>query len=167
MFFWNSCFFHDPVDVGNLISGSSALSKTSLNLWKFKVHVLLKLGLENFTEAPILWPPDVKSWLTGKDPVTRKDWGQEKRVTEDEMAGWHHWLDGQKFEWTPGVGDGQGGLVCCSPWSHKELDMTEWLNDTMRQLVILVTSSTSTGCFYLLIKCILSKILKQQNWYYG
>ena len=79
-------------------------------------------------EAPILWPPDVKNWLIGKDPDAGKYWRQEKRVTEDEMVGWHHWLNGDEFVWTPGVGDGQGGLVCCSSWGHKELDMTEQLN---------------------------------------
>ena len=66
-------------------------------------------------EAPILWPPDAKSWLIGKDPDAGKDWGQEeKEMTEDEMVGWHHWLNGHGFGWTPGVGDGQGSLGCCS-----------------------------------------------------
>ena len=64
-------------------------------------------------ETPILWLPDVNSWLIRKDPDAGRDWGWEKGMTEDEMAGWHHWLDGQEFEWTPGVGDGQGGLACC------------------------------------------------------
>ena len=64
-------------------------------------------------ETPELWPPDAKSWLTGKDDAG-KDWGQEEKGTlEDEMAGWHHWLIGRESEWTPGVGDGQGGLACC------------------------------------------------------
>ena len=82
-------------------------------------------------EAPILWLPDVKSWLTGKDPDAGKDWGQEETgVAEDEMVGWHHWLNGHEFEQTPEVGDGQGGLACCSPWGRKESDMTEWLNWT-------------------------------------
>ena len=68
-------------------------------------------------ETPILWPPDAKSWLIWKDPDAGKDWGQEEKgMTEDEMAGWHHRLDGHEFEWTPGVGDGQGSLVCFSPW---------------------------------------------------
>ena len=80
-------------------------------------------------EAPILWPPDAKSWLIGKDPVAGKDWGQEEKgTTEDEMAGWHHRLDGHGFGWTPGVGDRQGGLACCGSWHCKELDMTEQLN---------------------------------------
>jgi len=77
-------------------------------------------------EAPTLWPPDVKSWLTGKDPDAGKDWGQEdKGSTEGEMVGWHHRLDGHKFEQAPGVGDGQGSLMCYNPGDHKELDMTE------------------------------------------
>ena len=69
-------------------------------------------------ETPIPWPPDVKSWLTGKDPDAGKDWRQEEKG--DEMVGWHHWLNGHEFEQTPGVGDGQGSLVCCSSWGHKE-----------------------------------------------
>ena len=76
-------------------------------------------------ETPILWPPDVKNWLIWKDPDTGKDWRQEKGTTEDEMVGWHHWLNGHGFEWTLGVGDGQGGLACCSSWGSKESDMTE------------------------------------------
>ena len=67
--------------------------------------------------APVLWPPHVKSWLIGKDPDAGKDWRQEEKgMTEDEMARWHHRLNGTEFEWTPGVGDGQGGLVCCDSW---------------------------------------------------
>ena len=137
-----SCFFDDPADVGDWISGSSAFSKTSLNIWKFTIHVLLKPGLENFehcftsmwdecrllektlegrldckeiqpvysegdqpwdffgrndakAETPVLWPPHVKFWLIGKDSDAGRDWGQEERgTTEDEMAGWHHWLNG-------------------------------------------------------------------------
>ena len=70
-----------------------------------------------------------KSWLIRKGPDPGKDWGQEEKgMTEDEKVGWHHRLDGREFEWTPGVGDGQGGLVCCGSWGHKESDTTEWLN---------------------------------------
>ena len=66
-------------------------------------------------ETPVLWPPHAKSWLIGKDSDAWRDWGQEEKgMTEDEMAGWHHWLDGCEFEWTPGVGGGQGGLACCA-----------------------------------------------------
>ena len=80
-------------------------------------------------ETPTLWPPDVESGLIWKDPDAGKDWGQEEKgTTEDEMAGWHHRLDGHGFGWTLGVGAGQGGLSCCSSWGRKESDMTEWLN---------------------------------------
>ena len=82
-------------------------------------------------ETLILWLPHVKSWLIGKDCDAGRDWGQEEKgTTEDEMAGWHHRIDGCEFEWTLGVGDGQGGLACCSPWDHKESDTTERLNWT-------------------------------------
>ena len=81
-------------------------------------------------EAPILWPPDVKSRLIGKDPDSGKDWGQEeKRATEDEMVGWHHRLNRYKFEQTLGDGEGQGSLACCSLWGCKESDTTEQLNN--------------------------------------
>ena len=80
-------------------------------------------------EIPILWPPDAKNWLIGKDPDASKDWRQvEKGMTEDELVGWHHWLDGHESEQAPGVGNGQGSLACFSPWGCKESDMTEWLN---------------------------------------
>ena len=80
-------------------------------------------------ETPILWPPDAKTWLIGKDTGAGKDWRQEERGTaEDEMKRWHHWLDGHEFEQALGVGDGQGGLACCSPRGHKESDTTEQLN---------------------------------------
>ena len=79
-------------------------------------------------ETPILWPPDAKNWLIGKDPNVGKDWRQEKGMTEDEMVGWGHWLYGHEFQQALGTGDGQGSLVCCSPWGCKESDMTEWLN---------------------------------------
>ena len=82
-------------------------------------------------EAPVLWPPHAKSWLIRKDSDVGRDWGQEEKgMTEDEMAGWHHRLDGCESEWTPGVGDEQGGLACCDSWGHKESDTTEWLNWT-------------------------------------
>ena len=83
-------------------------------------------------EAPIIWPPDAKNWLTGKDPDAGKDWRQEEEgTTEDEMVGWHHQLDGHDFEQALGVDDGQGSLACCSPWGHQELDTTERLNWTV------------------------------------
>ena len=94
--------------------------------------MILKLKLQS-----VLWPSHAKSWLTGKDPDAGKDWGQEEKgTTEDEMAGWHHQLDGRGFEWTPGVGDGQGGLASCDSWGHKESDTTERLNWTELRVVI-------------------------------
>ena len=83
--------------------------------------MMLKLKLQYFGHL-------MQSWLTGKDSDTGRDWGQEEKgITEDEMVGWHHWLDGLESEWTPGVGDGQGGLVCCDSWGRKESDTTERL----------------------------------------
>ena len=80
-------------------------------------------------ETPILQPPGAKNWLTGKDSDAGKDWRQEEKgMTEDEMVGWHQWLNEHEFEQAPGVGDGQGSLVCCRPWDWKELDRTEWQN---------------------------------------
>ena len=85
-------------------------------------------------ETPIRWPPDVKSWLTGKDPGAEKDWEQEEKwVKEDEIVGWHHQLNGHEFEQTPGDSGGQGILACYSPWSGKESDKTEQLNNNNKQ----------------------------------
>ena len=82
-------------------------------------------------EAPVFWPPDAKNWLLREDPDAGGDWRQEgKRMTEDEMAGWHHQLNGHEFEQALGVGEEQGSLAFCSPWSHKESDTTEGLNWT-------------------------------------
>ena len=93
-------------------------------------------------ETPVLWLPHVKSWLIGKDSDAGRDWGQEEKgMTEDEMAGWHHWLDGREFERTPGVGDGQGGLACCNSWGCKESDTAEPLNWT----VLISPDSNSVG----------------------
>ena len=94
-------------------------------------------------ETPVLWLPHAKCWLIGKDFDAGRDWGQEKGTTEDEMAGWHHWLDGHESEWIPGVGDGQGGLACCDSWGHRvghdwatELNWTENTgeNGTLKKL---------------------------------
>ena len=88
-------------------------------------------------ETLILWLPHAKSWLIGKDPDAGRDWGQEEKgTTEDEMAGWHYWLNGCESEWTPGVGDGQGGLACCNSWGRKESDMTEQLSWAELRLII-------------------------------
>ena len=87
-------------------------------------------------EAPILRPPDAKSWLIRKDPDVGKDWRQEEKwATEDQMFGWRHWLNGHEFEQTPGESEGQGSLACCSPLGHKEADMTEWLNNKFFLLI--------------------------------
>ena len=105
-------------------------------------------------EAPILWPPDVKSWLTGKDSDAERDWRQEERGWQDEMVGWHHQLSGHEFVQTLGVGEGQGSLLCCSSWDCKELDTAEWLNNkwhlkmhtsmkTILQKHILLTNSSA------------------------
>ena len=113
------------------------LVKWKLRLWELK---FTKSGDQSWVffgrndtkaETPVLWPPHAKSWLIGKDSDARRDWGQEEKgTTEGEMAGWHHGLDGHKSEWTPGVGDGQGGLECCNSWGRKALDTTERLNWT-------------------------------------
>ena len=85
-------------------------------------------GTDAEAETPKLWPPDAKSWLIGKDPDAGRDWGQEEKgMTEDEMAGWHHRLDGHEFEWTLGVGDGQGGLACCDSWGLRVRH--DWVNE--------------------------------------
>ena len=87
----------------------------------------------------------MKSWLIGKDSDAGRDWGQEEKgTTEDEMVGWHHQLDGREFEWTLGVGDGQGGLACCGSWGRKESDTTEQLNWTELNLVLCVFLSQGT-----------------------
>ena len=88
-------------------------------------------GNDTEAETPVLWPPHAKSWLIGKDSDAWRDWGQEEKgMTEDEMVGWHHWLNGYESEWTLGVGYEHGGLVGCDSWGRKESDTTEWLNWT-------------------------------------
>ena len=110
-------------------------------------------------ETPVLWPPHAKSWLIGKDSDAGRDWGQEENgTTEDEMAGWHHWLDGREFEWTPGDGDGQGGLAFCDSWGHKESDTTERLNWTELNWMNDMRNDVTNGFMQiLLIACILSR----------
>ena len=88
-------------------------------------------GTDVAAETAILSSPDVERWLIGKDPDAGRDWEQEEKgMTEDEMAGWHHRLHGHEFEWTLGAGDGQRGLACCGSWGRKESDVTERLNWT-------------------------------------
>ena len=97
-------------------------------------------------EAPILWPPDAKKWLIRKDREAWKDWRQEEKgMTEDEMVGWYHQLDGHEFEQTPGVGDGQGSLTCYSPWGRKESDTTKRLNWTESDVNIIHLDPTRQG----------------------
>ena len=98
--------------------------------------------------APILWPPDVKCWLTWKDPDAGQDWRQKKGVTEDEMVGWHHQLNGHEFGQTLADGEGQGSLSCCSPWGRKELDTNEWLNNNWTKMARtwLISDSISNFC---------------------
>ena len=119
-------------------------------------------------ETPILWPPHEKSWLIGKDPDAGRDWGQEEKgMREDEMAGWDHWLDGHEFEWTPGVGDGQGGLVCLPGVAKSWTWLSNWteLNWKCCSILILV-------CFYSSVLTLLTEVSKlnflqrwqQQKW---
>ena len=87
-------------------------------------------GTDVEAETPGVWPPGVKSWLIWKDPDAGKDWGQEEKgTTEDEMVGWHHWLNGHRFGWIPGVGDGQGGLACCGSWgcAKSQTRLSDWI----------------------------------------
>ena len=103
--------------------------------YKLQYYFFSHFNVYAEAETPTLWPPHAKSWLIGKDSDAGRDWGQEEKgTTKDETAGWHHWLDRHESEWTPGVGDGQGGLACCDSWGRKESDMTEWLNWTHRVL---------------------------------
>ena len=98
-------------------------------------------------ETPVLWLLHVKSWIIGKDSDAGRDWGQEEKgTTEDEMAGWHHWLNGRESERTPGVSDGQGGLECCDSWGRKESDMTERLNWTELNWSSLITQKDLLIC---------------------
>ena len=120
-------------------------------------------------EMPILWLPiDVKNWLVWKDPDAGKDWRwEEKGTTEDELVGWHHKLNGHGFGWTPVVGDGQGGLVCCDSWGHKESDTTEWLNWTELNWPRLLSCYSSTlsldvGYLFLVSSLILLSMVVQQ-----
>ena len=154
----NLSFFCSPLQ-GYTEQITSLLSKSNLRIYCCSIHVirvhihvmrvprttrssnqsiLKEISPEYSLEGlmlnlkwSILWPPDAKNWLTGKNPDARKDWKQEEKgMTEDEMDGWHHWLDGHEFEQAPGNGEGQGSLVCRSSWCHKESDTIEWLNWT-------------------------------------
>ena len=103
----------------------SGLRQSLLSSWIFIGRT------DTEAEAPIHWPPDVKSCLTGKEPDAGKEWGQEEKgMTEDVMVGWHHWLNGHESEQMPEDGEGEGSLACCSPWGRKESNTTERLNKT-------------------------------------
>ena len=129
--------FHMLIKHGHFSPCPVGPTRQLLRWWKLPPKYAKKKNKQNKpcystdveAETPILWPPDAKSWLIWKDPDAGKDWRrEEKGTTEDEMVGWHHQLNGH--EWTPGVGDGQGGLACCSPWGCKESDTTERLKWT-------------------------------------
>ena len=114
------------------------------------------------TETSILWPPEEKNWLIGKYPDSGKDWSQEEKgTTEDEMVGWHHWLDGYEFEQALRIGDGQGSLACCISWGSKELDTTEWLNWTesiCSKMVKNYNWKASSFRVELMVKCFLNQL---------
>ena len=155
---WNTKLFHD-LTWGSLCVQHNGYTNNRIQLWliaakrefikgdwkgsRIKGRMLNQI-LEWISTVPeaeisILWPPDVKNWLTGTDLVAGRDWRQEeKRMTEEEMVGWHHRLDGHEFEQALGVGDGQGSLVCYSPWGCKELDTTgtelNWTEYSSRDL---------------------------------
>ena len=117
-------------------------------------------------ETPIVWPPDAKNWLIGKDPDAGKDWRwEEKGTTENEMFGWHHCLNGHEFELTLGDGDGQGSLACYSPWGRKERDMTEWLNwlGSLTLLNLEGQSSFSSSRWKSTCKITLNQVLEAQE----
>ena len=114
----------------------SPLESKDIQPVNFKGNQPWRLTKRTDTEAPVFWPPDEKSQLSGKDPDAWKDWRQKKRVTEDEMVGWHHWCNGHELEKTPGDSEGQSGLKFCSPWSHKELDTTWQLNNNSLMVLL-------------------------------
>ena len=104
------------------------------------LHFVIYFTIQSNT--PILWPPHAKSWLIGKDSDAGRVWGQEEKgMTEDEMAGWRHRVNVHEFEWTPGIGDGQGGLACCDSWGHKESDTTERLSWAENYLIFPVAQT--------------------------
>jgi len=124
-------------------------------------------------ETPVLWPHHVKCWLIGKDSDAGRDWGQEEKgMTEDEMAGWHHWLDGRESQWTPGVCDGQGGLACCDSWGHKESDRTDWSDLIWSDLIVCLDSYQNMWrnlyliWFHSSLLCILNLFWVYRAWHF-
>ena len=123
-------------------------SKIKLGNYKGNQHWIFTEWTD--AKTPILWPPDEKSQIIGKDLDAGKDWRQkEMGMTEDEMVGWHHWLDGHEFEQTPGNSEGQRSLVCFSPWGHKESDTTEWLS--MHHIIYTHTHTHMCVCIYICV----------------
>ena len=126
--------------------------------YSMAVHIDHSKNNDAKAETPVLWPPHEKSWLIGKASDAGRDWGQEEKgTTEDEIAGWHHWLDGRESEWTPGVGDGQGGLACCNSWGPKELDKVNWIEQAFYSYVVQVVDSAEgiklrLSCLFLLLE---------------
>ena len=118
-------------------------------------------------EAPKLWPPDTKHWLFGKDPDAGKDWRQEEKgMTGDEMVQWHHWLNGHKFEEAPGFRDGQGGLVCFSPWGRKVSGTTKHLNWSYFKYIWMLYMYMYTLTYtYLIYVCGWRKIIENKIFY--
>ena len=124
------------------IMGKNQSNPKGKQLWLFPG------GTNAEAEALIFWPPDVKSWLTGKDPDAGKDWRQEEKgTTEDEMVVEHHWLSVHKAEQTPGDSEGQGSLVCCNPWSHSRGRLCDWTHTWVRMKFSTLDSSQLLLCF--------------------
>ena len=141
-----SGLFIFSLDISLLLFRLTILTLTPLFL-SFVLCILLLSPFVVFIVIIVLWPPHVKSSLIGKDPDAGRNWGQEEKgTTEDEMAGWHHWLDGRESQWTPGVGDGQGGLACCDSWGRKESDTTEGL--IWSDLIVFCNLKFSVWFFY-------------------
>ena len=162
------CFHCFPIYLHEMM-GSDAMI---LVFWMFSFKIIGRNDAE--AETPILWPPDVQNWLIGKDPDAGKDWRwEEKGMTEVEMVGWHHRLDGHEFE--QDLGEGQGSLACCCPWGCKQLDTTEWLNNNRNGALLInlkqqsvnsmnfgESNPKSESSFLLLINIILESSLSYQ-----
>ena len=135
----NWCFWTVELEKTLRVPWTARRSTKSI-LKEISPGISLEGMIDAKAETPVLGPPHAKSWLIGKDCDAGRDWGQEEKgMTENEMAGWHHRLEGCEYEWTLGVGSGQGGLACCNSWGHKESDMTEWLNWTENVTGYLIT----------------------------